>query len=347
MMAHLFKKKSKDNKGIIIFTHKEWPWLLSGHQETLKKLKKDYFLGWHQGGQGGAIGPNPNIDFFMTTDKIGKVPNSEFKIPYMSRNFLSEEYENLIIEDRYFDIICVNRVYKIKMTVPLLKAIRKLFDKGKKYKCLLVLPTAENENSSSYDTNIVKLYNSMFSYEEKKYVTLVRTSKEIGFLGISSQTLNWFYNNSKCLYVGSTNEGGCKVASEGALSGCNLVYYKKTNSGIPDNVHGGNGFPFDGYDSIDVSLEKAVENFKLNKESISYFEDLLSVRTVNKKLKPYFDKLYTDNGMVYDGNLINLDNLSRRLPAHYLDVKWDNPKTPTADIKNNEQLKIFIDYINE
>ena len=26
-MAHIFKQPTNTNKGIIVFTHKEWPWL--------------------------------------------------------------------------------------------------------------------------------------------------------------------------------------------------------------------------------------------------------------------------------------------------------------------------------
>ena len=113
-----------------------------------------------------------------------------------------------------------------------------------------------------------------------------------------------------------------------------------------DYLNDSNSIPFDDYDSIDIALERAVGSYSYTKDKTKKYEELLSERYAKEKLIPHFNKLYERHNMKFDGQLINCDNLSNRLPAHYLDVDWNHPTEPTADIKSNEQLNKFITYIN-
>ena len=54
-MAHIFKYPKDNSKGIIVFTHKEWPWLLQNALSTLQDLKQMFYLGWNQGTYFGEI----------------------------------------------------------------------------------------------------------------------------------------------------------------------------------------------------------------------------------------------------------------------------------------------------
>ena len=135
-------------------------------------------------------------------------------------------------------------------------------------------------------------------------------------------------------------EYGLKVAQAIELewfddSGYNNRYLNDSNS-----------IPFNDYDSIDIALERAVGSYSYTKDKTKKYEELLSERYAKEKLIPHFNKLYERHNMKFDGQLINCDNLSNRLPAHYLDVAWNHPTEPTADIKSNEQLNKFITYIN-
>ena len=42
-MAHIFKNPTVDNKGIIVFTHKEWPFLLNNALSSIQELKEYYY----------------------------------------------------------------------------------------------------------------------------------------------------------------------------------------------------------------------------------------------------------------------------------------------------------------
>ena len=348
-MAHIFKQPTNTNKGIIVFTHKEWPWLFQNAVELIQGLKQHFFLGWNQGIFFGNIGQmSPLVDFtFASPSALDYQDNGHtLKIELMDRNFLTDDYKDLGIAHKHYDIICISRVVKWKNVPALLKALRKLYDKNKKYKTLLIIPKPENETVEHFDTDIVKQYEEMFDYEERKNITLLRLSSELGFLGMSPQTINRLYNNSKVLYIGSKSEGGCRVTHEALLCGCDIVYYKQHQGPMVDYLNASNSIPFDDYDSIDIALERAVSSYSYTKTRINKYEKLLSERYAKEKLIPHFNKLYEKHNMKFDGQLINCDNLSNRLPAHYLDVPWNHPTEPTADIKSNEQLNKFITYIN-
>lgn len=349
-MAHIFKYPSSEAKGIIVFTHKEWPWLLQNALPTIQNLKQYFYLGWNQGTYFGQIGGMPKeVDFVFTSKNTMTFPDNghTLLIELLDRNFLLNSYRDLEIKERYYDIISTSRVAKIKHIPALLFALRKLYDKGKKYKTLIVAPKAENETDSKFDTNIVQIYNELFNYEERQAISLIRVSSEMGFLGISPDTINWFYNNSKVLYIGTKAEGGCRVVHEALMCGCNITYYKNHTGGMLDYLDSTNSTPYENYDSIADSLETAVENFRYNPDKKEYYDKLLSERFALDKLNPYFNNLYERDGTKYDGNLVNTDNLSNRLPAHYIDVPWNVVEEPTADIKTHNQLKVFIEYINK
>ncbi len=348
-MAHIFKKPTENNKGIIVFTHKEWPWLLKNAQQTLIDLKQYFYLGWNQGIYFGNIPNMPNIvDFTFANPSVLDFPDNgnTLKIELMDRNFLTDDYKDLGLKDKFYDIICVSRAVKWKNVPSLLQGLRKLYDEGKYYKTLIVIPKAENETVEHFDTDIVKKYEEMFNYEERKNITLLRISSELGFLGISPQTINWFYNNSKVLYIGSKSEGGCRVTHEALLCGCDIVYYKDHQGPMVDYLTEKNSTPFNDYNSVNLALEEAIESYEYHPTRKDKYEKLLSERYAEEKLVPYFEKLYSKNGYKFDGELINCDNLSNRLPAHYLDVPWNHPTEPTADIKSEEQLLNFITHIN-
>ena len=350
-MAHIFKYPTKENKGIIVFTHKEWPWLLNNATPVIKDLKNQYYLGWNQGTFFGQINLPGIVDFALTSPNMMSFPDNgkTLNIPLCDRNFLLSDFKNLNIPEKYFDVIAVSRATKIKYMPDLLKNIRKCYDKGNKFQTLIVIPISEGEKLTpeKYDRDIVETYNDLFTPEERKTVTLLRLSEELGYLGISPQTINWFYNNSKVLYIGSKSEGTCRVVHEALLGGCHIVYYKDHKGGLIDYLDKNNSVCYDNHDSIDIALSKAVKNYEYSKEKTDKHDFILSENHTQEKLSPYFKKLYKQNNQVYDGELINMNNLSLRLPAHYDGVPWTDNSQATTDILTIERLTNFINYLNE
>ena len=188
-MAHIFKYPTESNKGIIVFTHKEWPWLLQNAQSTLNDLKQYFFLGWNQGTYFGNIQMPPIVDFAFTSPNCLTFPdngNTE-NIELLDRNFINSDFTDLGISNRHFDFICVARSLKLKNIPSFMKALRKSYDNGNRYRTLLVIPTAENETPEKYDVDIVEQYKNLFNHEERKNITMLRLSLEVfGYIPTNS-----------------------------------------------------------------------------------------------------------------------------------------------------------------
>ena len=348
-MAHIFKLPEEGNKGIIVFTHKEWPWLLQNAQSVLLDLRKYFFLGWNQGTYFGRIQMPSVVDFAFTSPNCISFPDNgnTQSIELLDRNFINSEFRDLNISDRHFDFITVARAIKLKNLPAFMKSVKKLYTEGESYKTLLVVPKSENENPDKYDTDIVDLYNDLFTEEERNNITLLRLSGELGFLGIPPETLNWLYNNTKVLYIGSDSEGGCRVVHEALLAGCDVVYWKDHRGPLKDYLNETNSVAFDSYDTIDVALKESINNYKYYEGKGSQYNELLSETHSIEKLTPHFEELYTRHNQKFDGKLINCNKLANRLPAHHLDVEWHDDEFPTADILSVSRLTKFINYLNE
>ena len=223
-----------------------------------------------------------------------------------------------------------------------------MLDAKREFTALLVVPTAENEKDGDRADAIVDIYKDLFNHEERKDIILNRLSPELGFMGMSPKMINWLYNHSKVSYIGSESEGTCRAVHEALIGGCHIVYNKNHKGGLVDYLNNTNSVSYTDYDKLDKSLLKALDNYSYNKKKTDDYDFLLSERHSYEKLIPWFEKLYKNNGQEFDGTLINIDNLSNRLPAHYLDVPWfKDGNGVTADIENAKQLQIFVNYINE
>ena len=97
-MAQIFKHPTDTNKGIIVFTHKEWPWLFQNALNIVKDLKQYFFLGWNQGIYFGNIGQmSPIVDFTFASPSVLDYQDNgnTLKIELMDRNFaLGKIYKN-------------------------------------------------------------------------------------------------------------------------------------------------------------------------------------------------------------------------------------------------------------
>ena len=339
-MAHIFKKFSKDNKGIIVFTHKEL-----GFMNALPaNINNYYYIGVHYGSATHIHGVEKHKyqDFCMGTESTVKfIGESPLRIPFNSRGFLSKNLSKDNRVHKYWDIINVSRNAHVKRLDQFLMSIRKLYDSGYNSKVLLVVPSGDNETPQTHHTDIVEQYDKLFSREEKDNFTLLRLSKELGFLGISPSTIEYLYKSSKIFNLMSSAEGESRVIHEALLCGLPVVCFAGLLGGGRDYLNEKNSVYFKDYDKIHESFITALnnyDNFDVNSEKLA--EELREDKTI-PKLKKYFRELYSKDGKEFDGELINTDELCLRLPGHYLDVPWNTEfsKNRTADIINIEQLK--------
>tara|TARA_Y100000361_G_scaffold153852_1_gene176925 strand:+ start:1100 stop:2218 length:1119 start_codon:yes stop_codon:yes gene_type:complete len=369
-MAHIFKFPNLDsnNKGIISFTHNEWEWFFQTPetQPTINELKKYFYLGFNAARYHGKVNYPDIIDFCFSSPSLIEIENGHtLNIPYLDRNFLPTIFKDNKIKNKFYDIITVSRAIKFKHVLDLVKALRVLFDREKYYNTLLVIPTPENEGDGRFEIELVDYIKNNFNYEEKKYINICKLSPELGFLGMSQNSISFLYNNSKVVYKGSEGEGTCRALHEGIVCGCTAVYFKHHKGAMIDYLNETNSVAFEKsfphpnpkpwntiqYDIEEIAncLSHAVDNHTKLKPNTDYLFDELCDLNIKDKLIPWFSKLYEKEGIKFDKKLINLDNVHNRLCGHYLDDIWKNPnpEEPTTAIKTMEQLSIFINYINE
>ncbi len=173
-MAHIFKypnSQTSNDKGLITFTHNEWEWFFRTPQalETIQELKHHFYLGFNAARYHGKINYPDLIDYCFSSPSLIEIENGHtLNIPWLDRNFLPSYFKDAGIKNRFYDIITVSRAIKFKHVLDLVKALRILFDKGKTYNTLLVIPSPENENDGRFEVELVDFIKNNFKKEKRK-----------------------------------------------------------------------------------------------------------------------------------------------------------------------------------
>lgn len=371
-MAHIFKHPTPDGKGIVTFTHKELQFLISrmglpklnaaksmpAAKKLYKKLSRSrtvirqiedirnsYYIGVHWGFYFENIRTPYWVDFHLASPGTCRFIDEQFVIPLSSASFTPVVMKDKGLQ-KYWDIICVAKNDHKKKYPELMREIRKIFDKGYEYNVLFVIASNKNESEKGYYSRILDDYFAMFSAQERERFTIIKTDPNLGFQGFSYTFLSHLYNQSKVFTIFSQKEGVCKVIKEAQLCGLPVVVKNDMQGGGRDYLNDQNSLTFESYDMAHETLIEAVENytdFRVDDEEI---EATIGERSSLKNLNLYFSELYKRHNQTFDGELINTDNLNRRLPAHYFDesITWANApefRFKTTDIVTDEMLSNF------
>lgn len=366
-MAHIFKHPNKSNKGIIIFTHKELqifnlklnrrliknPFrILTAYlvfKTKISRIRKNYFIGIHYGAFHRNLSTPSWVDFHMTAPGTAKFVDDPIILPLNSANFTPLVMQKDLNTEKYWDIICVAQSTYQKKYPELLISIRKLFDVENKVKVLFVIASARDESDSkSYYKTIFEDYYQMFSPKEREQFTIIKTHPETGFQGFSYTFLSYLYNRSKIFTIFSQIEGESRVVKEAQLCGLPIVVKSDVQGGIRDYLNEKNSLFFDKYEEAHIILKKAIDNYNKFKIDTDYWEKELREDFSLIKVRKFFKEFYNSKGLKFDGELINTDNLNRRLPAHFYDigsVPWASDsefRFKTTDIFNVFMLRSFL-----
>ena len=339
----LLLKKAGFEKGIIVFTHKEWDYFESDTLiiEKLKSLKKKYFLGYNSGAYHKGKIISDLVDFSLGHDSFHKILNKDvINIPFYDGNFISEDFKNLNIENKYFDIAAISTPSKLKRNRELLVALSK---NKQNLRALIIIVTSKYDDPVFQDQQLFELKEQIFSKEKKELITMMILSPQIAPKGLNKSVLNWFLNNTKIFYAGSDYEGGNRASKEALLSGCKIIYYKHTKSGIPLGLNKYNSIVFHKYESINKAINDGLKDYKyLKTDNESYFN--FSSKFALEKITPILQKYFKDPEIT--DKIINHENLSVDLPAHNIDVPWHIEGEMSSDILTQDQMTIFINYLD-
>ena len=99
-MAHIFKKPTKNNKGIIVYTHKEleaprWKDLTGPLPIVNDRIAERYHIGMHYGAVPRHFGSlHPHVSFVMASkNQVTLGDKNVLHVPMNSRNFLPDFFK--------------------------------------------------------------------------------------------------------------------------------------------------------------------------------------------------------------------------------------------------------------
>lgn len=369
-MVLLWKKPTKNNKGIIIFTHKE----INNYFIPFNNLKTHFFIGLHIGCWYKNIPPK-YVDFMLASPNQLEKKIDKYLIPFNSRNFLPTYFdpcvnktikglidsinifkkyskndlpENLIHDisnnknDKFWDIITVAKPHHVKKLDIFLREIKKVYEIKKDLKVLIISAIAPNEHKyPTHHHNLQKIIENDFTAEQQKMITLLRP--ECGTNeGIDNRHIFPFYQWSKVFCFFTEFEGESRVAHEALCCGLPVVCYKHLRGGANEYLTKNNSIQFESYDDAHKSIVDCIDNYKNLNDSDRVIHFLREDKSIDM-IKNEFSIFYEKNNMVFDNNLITYDQLHFRLPGHYYYDEWAKySDNETSDILNPKQWQIFI-----
>lgn len=345
-MAHIFKYPEGGNKGILVLTHKELKWLQFNFRKKeifnpylliskkfqsrkvktyINHIKEKYFIGIHWGHFHENVVTPDWVSFHMSALGTCTFVGDPIVIPLSSANFTPRIMAPKRI-DKYWDIITVAKNIKVKRFDILINEIRKIFDLGYKYRVLFVIASNKVEHQDKFYSNILDDYFELFSDEERERFTIIKTHPNMGFQGFSYTFLAHLYNQSKIFTIFSQQEGECRVIKEAQMCGLPIVVKSDMIGGGRDYLNSNNSVLFNEYSEAHHALIEAVETVEKFEVDFEQLKEVLGEKASIESLKKYFSDLYKSNDQEFDGSLVNLDNLNRRLPSHYFDasIVWAN-----------------------
>ena len=351
-MAHIFKKPSNGQNGIIVLSHQE-----TGRIENnpdlypmVNKLLDKYFIGVHYGGFSFGAHMPQFCHFYMGRDSVTDIKQrfpGAFHIPMASAQFTSTKFSYNPDVSKYWDIINVSRNAKIKKLDTFFQEVKKIYEAGYKYKILLVCASRKEETEQDHFVNIADVYYEMFTDEEREWFTLLRLSKDLEFKGLSKTQLAYLYQASKVSTLFSPQEGSPGVIPEALLTKLPVVTYKHQQGSGLDFLDNSNSILFENYEDAHHSLIEAVENYDKFNHNMDYLIENYREDKGVENIKTYFKKLYEIYNQQFDGELINTDDLVSRLPAHYVKLPWANKRFVNGHMTEMEQFKIFEESTSE
>ena len=270
-MATILKKNLNGSKGILSFTHKENKKLDNPitHfflKNSLLEIKKNYFLsmlwGWFHENHKDV----PYIDFHLAGKGTLSFKNkSNNKIlDFCNRNFIDKIFKKKEL-NKIYDIICITRPVKFKNIDKIFLAAKKLYEKKKFIKFLIIFPIVSIKslkNKKEFYNNLFDDYEKIFTEEEKKYINLMPLYFEKQF-PLSKDEICNFMNLSKIFLLPVEKEGASRVIHEALLCGLPVITCKNLKGGGLDYLNEKNSLLIEDLNNMDVTILNLHSNLKI------------------------------------------------------------------------------------
>jgi glycosyltransferase involved in cell wall biosynthesis len=350
-MATILKKNLNGSKGILSFTHKENKKLDNPitHfflKNSLLEIKKNYFLSMHWGWFHENHKDVPYIDFHLAGKGTLSFKNkSNNKIlDFCNRNFIDKIFKKKEL-NKIYDIICITRPVKFKNIDKIFLAAKKLYEKKKFIKFLIIFPIVSIKslkNKKEFYNNLFDDYEKIFTEEEKKYINLMPLYFEKQF-PLSKEEICNFMNLSKIFLLPVEKEGASRVIHEALLCGLPVITCKNLKGGGLDYLNEKNSLLIEDLNNMDVTILNLHSNLKNYDFDANILRKELSEEYQIDQFKIELENFYNKKKEKWIDNC-NFDNLDRKLDSHLftLNRKWVGPSN---DLNSILSLYFFLNSI--
>lgn len=350
-MVYVLKNPIGGSKGIIIFTNKEKEMLENTNRlikKQLSRLTEKYVVGMHWGWYANGVGEVPFVDFHLAAPgTVSFSTDTHYRIPLCSRNFTADYFEPLDVPKRW-DILCIAQPKKYKRLTYVLQALKKCYRRNIYLDVLFLCPTPEHMVGAGWDREFFRMYESLFSAEEKRHIDLFTPPMtENNIHPLPNDILPYLYNSSKSFTIFSKKEGACKVISESLLCGTPVIARSDLQGGGLDYLDEQNSRVFSTLDEACDAFIDVAQNPESYAFDPSYLREDLAESHTAERLETELQNLFEENGLEYKGE-IEKEGLAFKLPSHEPTIpKQFRENPPKGDLKSHTALVMYIDYLLE
>lgn len=345
-MASVIKQAQDGSKGIVVFTHKERPFLessLPAVQDALAALEGRYVCGMNWGWYHKDVSVIPHIRFHLAGhDTLHlSADNPTPVIRMCSRDFIPDSFRPADTLKQW-DLIAVGRCEPFKRHEDFLNIFRGLLDRKPDARALLMAPFGPARQN--YADDLVRTANDLFNAEEQNRLDLMlpmilNTRK---LFPVSHETMAWFYQSSRVYVHCAGQEGGSRTISEALLSGLPCIVRRDLKGGGRDYLTERNGRLYETLDEASTFAADLLNNPPdLTQDAVNLSESL-SARHSKARLEQDLKALFERWNEPFAGDLAP-GNYAMMLPSHsqLLPREWVvNPRQD--DLKSPESLIAFI-----
>lgn len=345
-MACILKTPTEKAKGIIVFTTQERDNIILNDkiiQEKISEMKSSWVIGLHHNWHDYHFHYNPLFDFSMAGEEdLKEADGIKFPLITMDACNFVPEYFRPSRGEKYWDILYVARAVYFKKIPEFFSCIKELYKKKKLYKVVFIcsIPPYDKKEEKTVLYDVKKIYSDLFDEEEKKHFTFLALDYNYPF-PIDRETLAFFYRCSKVFVHFADNERRCRVAAYAWSSGLPVVGVSCIGSLLPKKFRTKPYFyEVQNYTSFPFYITEALTDITGKSASTIQFETVRkfvnSSYTISD-LSLKFEKLFSENGLLYSKENEYFEELDFRLGRHH--GLGNNPNSIL------QSLDKFVDYL--
>jgi len=285
----------------------------------MASMKENWVVGLHHNWHDHSLLYNPLFDFHMAGEEdLKEVNGREIPlIPMDACNFVPECFQPSSTA-RFWDILYIARAVYFKKIPDFFDCVRELYDRGHRHRILFLCPVPPYRWSERKTVfyNIHKVYDRMFSEEEKDRFTLLTLNYRYPF-PFDLETLAYFYRSSRIFVHFADDERRCRVAAYAWCSGIPVVGMACIGSLLPPPLRR-EPFFFEVRDMgrFHERIEEALSSVRTPSLNFDEVRNCLGERSTKAVFRDHLKRLFERRQLEFEDGYLLLSNLDRRLGRH-------------------------------